>query len=61
MRPRKPIEQSAHPDAAEPKEDEIVVTCPQCRAKVTMSVKDAEETMNARCPKGHDIPLVRGL
>jgi hypothetical protein len=41
--------------------DAMVVTCPECKAKVSIPVKDAEEKMVARCPKGHDIPLVKAL
>jgi hypothetical protein len=41
--------------------DEVVVTCPECKAKVTLSIKDAEEKMVARCPKGHEIPLVKAF
>jgi DNA-directed RNA polymerase subunit RPC12/RpoP len=42
-------------------DEEISVTCPECGAKVKLAVKDAEEKMSARCPKGHEIPLMKAL
>ncbi len=39
----------------------IEVTCPMCRAKVTIKTKDAERTMKVSCPKGHEIPLMKAL
>ena len=39
----------------------IEVTCPTCKAKVSIAAKEAERTMKARCPKGHEIPLVKAL
>ncbi len=44
-----------------PKNDEIELTCPECKAKVAISVKEADEKMKARCPNGHEIPLVKAL
>jgi hypothetical protein len=46
-----------------PKEDEdsVVVTCPECNAKVSLSTKEAEEKMLVRCPNGHEIPLVKAF
>ena len=41
--------------------DAVTVTCPQCKTKVSLSAKAAEQTMVARCPKGHDIPLVKAF
>ena len=44
------------------KDDEvIVVTCPECKAKVSVDAAQAERTMKARCPKGHEFPLVKAL
>ena len=46
----------------EKKDDEAVqVECPTCGAKVKIGIKDADEKMSARCPKGHDIPLVKAF
>ena len=39
----------------------IEVTCPVCKAKVSIAADEAGRTMKARCPKGHEIPLVRAL
>ncbi len=41
--------------------DAVEVQCPECGAKVKLAVKDAEEKMAARCPKGHEIPLMKAL
>ena len=46
---------------SESRDDTIEVTCPECKAKVTLDAKEAERTMKARCPKGHEIPLVKAL
>ena len=43
------------------KDDEIEVTCPECKAKITVSVKDADEKMKVMCPKGHEVPLVKAF
>jgi hypothetical protein len=43
-----------------PEEDtEIEITCPECGAKVRVKKRDADREMTARCPKGHDVPLVK--
>jgi hypothetical protein len=39
----------------------IEITCPECKAKVMVDAKEAERSMKARCPKGHDIPLVQAM
>ena len=39
----------------------IEIECPKCHAKVKIAMKDAEDKMTARCPKGHEIPLVKAL
>jgi hypothetical protein len=44
-----------------PKDDEIEVVCPTCKAKVTVSVKEADKKMMVMCPKGHEIPLVKAF
>ena len=47
---------------ADEKSDEVtVVECPKCKAKVKIAVKEADEKMMARCPKGHEIPLMKAL
>jgi ssDNA-binding Zn-finger/Zn-ribbon topoisomerase 1 len=46
-----------------PKDDEdtVEVRCPECDAKVRMKREEAEKTFLARCPNGHEIPLVKAL
>ena len=44
-----------------PKDDEIQVECPKCKAKVIISVKEADEKMKVTCPNGHEIPLVKAF
>lgn len=39
----------------------IEVTCPVCKAKILIAAEEAARTMTARCPKGHEVPLVRAL
>ena len=40
-------------------EEVMEVECPTCHAKVKVKVADAQRTKKARCPKGHDVPLVQ--
>lgn len=43
-------------------EDEVVeVRCPECDAKVRVSQKQAEQTYLAKCPNGHEVPLVKAI
>ena len=45
-----------------PKDDEeIEVRCPTCGQVVRIREKEAEEKYAARCPNGHDVPLVKAL
>jgi len=46
---------------AEPQEPTIEVKCPVCKEKVRITEAQAQETMKARCSKGHDIELVRAI
>ena len=48
-------------DSATTDDDAVTVICPECKAKVSLSAKVAEQTMVARCPKGHEIPLVKAF
>lgn len=41
------------------KDEVIEVTCPECGAKVRVPKSEADKKMTARCPKGHDVPLVK--
>lgn len=41
--------------------DTFEIVCPTCGAKVVVKEKDAERTMVARCPNGHEIPLAKAL
>jgi len=42
-------------------EEEIEIVCPDCGAKIRMKKKDADRTMVAKCPKGHEVPLVKAF
>lgn len=43
-------------------EEEIVeVRCPECGEIVRVPAEEAERTMRATCPNGHDVPLARAL
>ena len=42
-------------------DDEIEVRCPECDAKVRVSVAEAERTNKAKCPNGHEVPLAKAL
>ncbi len=43
-----------------PEKDEVIeVTCPECGAKVRVAKSEAERKMTARCPKGHEVGLVK--
>ncbi len=42
-------------------EGEVEVRCPECGAVVRIAVAEAEKTFTAKCPKGHDVPLVKAF
>jgi uncharacterized paraquat-inducible protein A len=43
-------------------DEEIVeVRCPECGASVRVPKAKAEREYKAKCPKGHEIPLVKAL
>jgi predicted RNA-binding Zn-ribbon protein involved in translation (DUF1610 family) len=44
-----------------PKDEVVEVRCPECGAVVRIPLAEAERTMKARCPNGHDVPLVKAL
>lgn len=42
--------------------DEVVeVRCPKCGAVVRVPVADAERTMKATCPQGHEVELAKAF
>jgi hypothetical protein len=46
-----------------PKDDEdiVEVRCPECGAPVRLPRIQAEREYKAKCPKGHEVPLVKAL
>lgn len=46
-----------------PKDDEdiVEVRCPECGAAVRLPRTQAEREYKAKCPKGHEVPLVKAL
>ncbi len=43
-----------------PDKDEVIeVTCPECGAKVRVAKREADKNMTARCPKGHEVGLMK--
>ena len=42
-------------------EEDLQITCPECKAVVRVSVEKAERDMKARCPNGHEIPLAKAM
>jgi len=44
----------------EPKQQDVVVRCPQCGAEVKVDEK-AQQLMVVKCPKGHKIDLVKAI
>jgi phage FluMu protein Com len=46
-----------------PKDDEdiVEVRCPECGAVVKIARVNAERDFKAKCPKGHEVPLVKAL
>ena len=49
--------------SGKPPEDDPVmeIRCPKCKATVKITVSEAEAGMKVKCPKGHDVPLVKAL
>ena len=45
-----------------PKDEDVVeVRCPECGAGVRVPREKAERDFAARCPKGHEVQLVKAL
>lgn len=45
-----------------PNDDEMIeVRCPKCREIVRVAREKAEREFKAKCPNGHDVPLVKAL
>ncbi len=45
-----------------PKDDEVIeVRCPECREIVRIAREKAEREYKAKCPNGHEVPLVKAL
>jgi len=42
-------------------EKSVEIRCPECGAIVNVPLEKAEREMRARCPNGHDVPLVKAL
>ena len=42
-------------------EDIVEVRCPECNAEVRVPREKAEREVKAKCPKGHEFPLVKAL
>jgi phage FluMu protein Com len=37
------------------------VKCPECKTKVRVTTVQAEREMKVKCPKGHEVPLVKAF
>jgi hypothetical protein len=44
-----------------PKDEVIEVKCPDCGAVVRVDREKADREMKAKCPNGHEVPLVKAL
>jgi hypothetical protein len=45
-----------------PKDDEVIeVRCPECCEIVRVARDKAEREYKAKCPNGHEVPLVKAL
>ncbi len=44
-----------------PKDEIIEVKCPDCGAVVRVTREKADREMKAKCPNGHEVPLVKAL
>lgn len=42
-------------------EDIVEVRCPECHEKVRVPREKAERDFKAKCPNGHEVPLVKAL
>ena len=42
-------------------EDIVEVRCPECNVKVRIAREQAERDFKAKCPNGHEVPLVKAL
>jgi hypothetical protein len=42
-------------------EDIVEVRCPACNALVRLKREQAERDFKAKCPNGHEVPLVKAL
>jgi DNA-directed RNA polymerase subunit RPC12/RpoP len=40
-------------------DEEFEVKCPKCKRRVKVDAKDAERTMQVKCPCGEEIPLAK--
>ena len=45
----------------EEEKDIIEVRCPKCNEKVRVSREKAERDFQAKCSKGHEVPLAKAL
>ncbi len=41
--------------------DIVEVRCPECSSKVRIPREKAEREFKAKCPNGHEVPLVKAL
>jgi hypothetical protein len=41
--------------------DQIEIRCPVCKERVQLDAREAERAMSVRCPRGHEIPLLKAL
>jgi predicted RNA-binding Zn-ribbon protein involved in translation (DUF1610 family) len=44
-----------------PKDEVVEVKCPDCGAVVRIAREKADREMKAKCPNGHEVPLVKAL
>lgn len=42
-------------------EDIVEVRCPSCNEKIRVAREKAEREFKAKCPNGHEVPLVKAL
>ncbi|MCL2778514.1 MAG: hypothetical protein FWD73_10960 [Polyangiaceae bacterium] len=49
------------PENSSSDKDLVEVKCPECGEVVRVPFEKAEREMRARCPRGHDVPLVKAL
>ena len=42
-------------------EESFEVKCPECKTKVRVTTVQAEREMKVKCPKGHEVPLVKAF